>query len=904
MKQKDKMKIIKRTAFVVKLATAFIAEPLPQIFWQEVIDRATGKMLEKPEGFPEIDEVLEEYSPAIQSAVGDIFSLIDVAAVDFVLKGSAETMARELIQENRTCLMTYPQDEEYQIERAISKYIDALKVWALNHQEVLLQCLERLNSDSKLIKKNIQNVEMILQNAKNQIDQITNEKSHQSTIIDLREYDCYHQSPESFYSYLQSDSDISVENLFLCDNYEVITLNEDCFELRDYIAEKSEASVQFSEILKIVKAQKISLITGMYGTGKTTLMKRLHLELSHDNSENVLFLRAKDLNRIYYKYFSNTTSKADIKRELTKSFGCLKGNSLSYIFIDELEELNLEMNGTNISYLDVFLAWLCEFQRLCNEFVFILGSRKYVRIGKSREVYVADNLFLEYCEAGIGNSLNVVGTNRFSSVSVEKWIDEYAALKEKYINYSLIKEQYKKINEALRTPIFLFAFIQQYLSPSERDDIKGYYFHYSKFIYKTIRGKYGVPHSPAIVKNLPSDEEYREVLQKVAFSILKKSETVIDAQLYAKSIPEEQPLLAEELTNAKYEIQLSELKEELNYTEYMIANVVNCYFFCADNHRVYFTDTNILFALASEYIFETIVKTAGNSHSLFQEEDLKSIEMVHFYPHLVDYIIYLTQNSDMHAELYGYLRSFVTNDCVKSCTVKLFADDPWGIEKILLLYVLFLKVNKESYQDPQLRHIFKEIACYVNIYKTRSYLLDASQFVYSIERYFMGLKLHHLTLKRINLKEFNFKGSKITEKCIFQQCKFFKTNFIGVTMDDVRFVLCDFKDVDEFSIKRMSAGSEKGQVTFDCCNISDCSFTADSITFRNCKIDKFILTLVGDRRVRFEKCFIAKLQIDIYNNLRTRSPEFDRCCFENPPEIPAFTKSEISDILHRGKNMI
>lgn len=154
---------------------------------------------------------------------------------------------------------------------------------------------------------------------------------------------------------------------------------------------------------------------------------------------------------------------------------------------------------------------------------------------------------------------------------------------------------------------------------------------------------------------------------------------------------------------------------------------------------------------------------------VFQSSHLKEIKLVRLYPHLVDYVIYLLEQDDEREYIEAYLNSFVLNPAVRCHYIDMSEQDPNVVERILLLYVLFIKTNRQSYRRKGYSHVLKEILYYVNAYKTNFYLSPGDEYAYTIERYFMRLQLHGLTLRRVNLKNYNFQESVITGDCSFSQ---------------------------------------------------------------------------------------------------------------------------------------
>lgn len=570
-----------------------------------------------------------------------------------------------------------------------------------------------------------------------------------------------------------------------------------------------------------------------------------------------------------------------------------------FIFVDELEELNIASDHGKI-YLNLLFSWLCTFQRKNSNYFFILASRKYAQLNEEDGICVADMLCLDYLSENNKTSFVLIQTTEFSAEARKQWIEEYTYRNNKYVSYSQIKKLYGKIVSAMKTPIFLFAFMRKYIKSTISQDMYGYYYYYSSFIEETIEGRFGLGQKASLIElGLYDKNQYKNILRQIAFSILKNKESYLNAEIYRESIVDEQPLLADELRNRKFEIRLNELGKFMPAEEYVKAGLINCYFFNMDARRVYFTDTNILFALAAEYIFESVRSIAVNNME-FQVDHLKQIELVRLYPHLVDYIIYLLQKDKEQKYIAAYLSSFVRHYAIRCHYIDLSGQGSNIVERILLLYVLFIKTNCQPYNMDGYAHILKEILYYVNAYKTNSYLLSGKEYAYTIERYFMKLHLHRLELKRANLKNYNFQGSIITDKCRFMQCNFSHTNISDVVMEDVIFDLCRFDNVRKFSLKPVSVQRGKHQVIFDNCHIQDSKFELESALFRNCRLEHLLLELGPNSDVVFENCFIKNLSIKVHNNLKSHIPQFYCCIFENKPSIPPFSSKDIDKKISGG----
>lgn len=916
MKQCDRKIIIHTVSIAAKAAALAIPMPVIQFFLQESVDGITEAVFSMPADFPTVEIVLQDSTEMIRIAVLDVLASLDnTDKLIFDFHERPIHMADKLVKEQLGRNRDYSCDELSQISQALSLYVLKVREWAIQKPDVLRQIIEGLGSEMYRLKNNMTELNICVRDHEKRIDKIE-QNSYPNIVmqtlptLDLRSLECYKLGSIDFYRYFVADSSIGIKDFFLLDNYRMLTLTEDDPLLNSYNRNLKRNIKDLQEVRNILQNQGILLITGMYGTGKTALMKKLHFELSQNTENLICYFQANSVIQVINEIWMNTSDQAVkaigieavIQMKLAMCFDRLSSSGTQvYIFIDELEELNIVLDQ-NTAYLDVFLSCVCSYQERHSNYFFILASRKYAQIADKKEICVADTLFYEYCCAydGRRTSFTLVQTQLFSVEARAEWIEEYAGRNNKFITFTEIKKTYGKIVTAMKTPIFLFAFMRKYVSNIKSQVVEGYYFYYSKFIDETISGRFGLgQHSNLIETKNFTESGYRNILRQIAFNILKNSEKYLNAKIYKEYIVEEQPLLADELTERKFEILLSDLEEFMQPTEYEKASLINCYFFNMDNRRICFTDTNILFALAAEYIFDSICFLAQNNNMEFQVDHLNQIKLVRLYPHLADYIIYLLKTSEHKEEIIAYITSFVKHPGIRSHHLNMSEQNVGFVERILLLYILFIKTNKQTYNKPEYSHMFKEMLYYVNAYKTKFYISSKKEYAYTIERYCMGLEMHYLELKRVNLKNFNFQSCNITGECKFIQCKFCYTNFFNVTMDDVKFELCEIKNIGKFLLKWPKGEHGKYQVTFDSCRMKDCQFVLQAVRFCNCKINDLKLDVTKDRVVVFENCNISKLWIDVHSRSTSHRPVFMNCIFgkDKLPRIAGFSSEEVKDII-------
>lgn len=913
-------------AIASKMVTLAVPSAVLQLALQDGIDIFKDGILDLPDKFPTVEDVLGRNAPMVCNGISDILSGLDnIDELTISFENPPEEVSNMLIRQyiNQKVNMDYSEDEMTAIRVGLSAFIEKIRLWSTDNRVSLEKHLERIDSSLLEFKKKIREVEENQQAQKKVLNQLGETQQAQANEINaikenvelvhihstqnIQLVDQRDEIGERFYNYFIADSTYSIKKFFLFDNYEQVVLSERIHKLEQknpLPPDGLNLSFQLDDLKKIIDNQRILLITGLYGTGKTALLKKLCLEFENYEKISTHFFQANSI----VKFIDSSLAKENVQHEIDavqfngldklkekfESFICNEKNA--YIFIDELDEMNIALEN-NQTYLDHFVTWLCTFQSNNPSVTFILASRKYSQIGENDSLCVADMLFEKYYYANIAKSLVVIQTRNFSPSARDQWIEEFTRASKTKITYSEIKKTYGKIAGALVNPIFLFAFMRRFIEEHPSHEMKGYYYYYSSFIEETISGRYGFTQKAKFTESeaFSTEEDYYKILREIAFCILNSQEKVITSEIYKESIEDVQPVLADALTSRKFEIQLSQLSKLMPKKDYDKASLINCYFFNMDRRRVYFTDTNILFSLAAEHIFYSVQQQAEQKCE-FDISHLENIQLVKLYPQLADYVIYLTINSAYSDYIIAYLNSFVRNNFIRSHYIDLSNEKINRVERIILLYILFLKTYLFSYKE--FPHIFKEILYYVNAYKTNVLLSGADERTYVIERYFMNIHLHDVLFKRLNLKYFNFQGSNLTGQCKFFQCNFLETNIKNVIMTDAIFELCDISKVKQFCIKETKV-DDNPQAIFNACRINDSHFVANNLVFKNCFINGLEIDLDGKRHVAFEHCNICNLKINNRNNLR-KKPMFSHCTFENIPTINPFSREEIKHLIENN----
>lgn len=917
---KVKIIILLATKAVAKATSLLLPTALEQLLAQEAIDAFYEKVLQTSTTFPSIEHELSNYSENVRCAVNDILLGTDISSNLSATFNDSETNISEFMYHQFTskfCVKQYDESEQQEICNALSFYLTKIRAWSVRNADTLSNLFNSIYSTLRQVQSDLDKIKATQVQHSKQLRDIDRKfhdiKATTTGIKGVKLCNYRQKAGNTFYNYFFADSKWKIQDFFLFDNYRKCVFSDAYTPNGEQVKTLSEftSGNEVAEIENIVKNQGILLVTGLYGTGKTSLLKKLFYTLEQRKKAAYFFKSSSIIE--YIDSIIHIRNQPFTKDNIENALPILAKEFESYtvghesitIFIDELEELNIACEG-NSSYLEIFINWLCDFQRNEPKIFFILASRKYLQIGENEVKCIFDVLFLEYYCHNEGKCMTIIQTEKFSSEARGKWIEAYSFFQGQYIVPSEVGKSHKKIFGALANPIFLFAFMKTYLNELSHHKLSGYYYYYSSFIRETVSGRYGLGEKS---QTLLSENEYYKILREIAFTILSSQSQVVSTKIYKDNIHEEQPVLADDLTSRKFEIPLSKLSEVIPVEDYQKASFLNCYFFNMDRHRVYFTDTNILFALAAEYIFYSLKDVIDDS-PIFSIQHLDKIVLAQFYPQLIDYVIYLVENSSSNPEIFTYLDSFVKNDTIQSHNIDLSNSNNNRVERIILLYILFFKLCTHSYKEYP--GIFKTFFYYVDSYKINlsNTVYKASpkesheeEKIYTVERYFMNIHLFDPKLEQINFTDCNFQNSKIrgskndsSSDFKIVQCNFTRASFNEVTMAYVRFELCEFNDVKVFNlhINREFGDSDFFQSEFIVCRIRNSKFIGSSLIFKNCTITGLEITLNGIKNLTFDHCIIQNLHIRTIGN-KTYKPSFSKCIYLDTPRIDHFTTEAIKN---------
>lgn len=601
------------------------------------------------------------------------------------------------------------------------------------------------------------------------------------------------------------------------------------------------------------------MIAGPYGSGKTTLLKRIHLECRNSGNCSIYTFNARDLAGVSLK---NSYEAFDSFFEPL----CL---GKTVFLIDSLDDLNIPpFEGASASLIDYFIGNAAAFMQNHREVSFAVSSRMYARIGDD-ETTIPERIWTMLPGDLTAECTKAVRTTPFKSIDIDSWINKYPFDNGKTLNKSSIKDANGDVLKPLRNPLFLYVFVKQYDATGTIKRNEGYYFHYEKFISQTIKGKFRDEKPTGAEAVSDYIDEYRKLLQQVALEVLETNANSIHEILAAHASSGPDHLLPSTLQEYRLAIQIDRFSKattntfsNLRVKETDLANYVNCFFLSLVNQTIFFTDANIMFALASEKIFSELKKLILKDE--FKIDDLDKFNLPGFFYPVVDYIIYKVQQSEKETikQYRKYLRSFVLNIFIRSHFIlsKQSITTPYELcSRIVMLYILFFKLNKTS-MSKEYSTIFEDMVEYANALNklTQPSIPEQTTRHYSIERYCTRSQFSKPKFSRIDLDGFNFQDSTICNAS-FYQCKISNVNFNRTKMsNEVIFDLCTFTKV-TMSFVSDDNGS---QILFRDCKISNTMLCNQSEAYTSCK---------------FARCFIQQITI---HPKEINDLEFDDCIIE------------------------
>lgn len=701
--------------------------------------------------------------------------------------------------------------------------------------------------------------------------QVNQNRNDEDVLIDLVDQT---QRPMHF-NHMSSEKKIS--DVFVDGCYKMYVsgdLNEEMFS----------ENPKLDDCIEALYNQKVVLIEGEYGSGKTILTKRIQNQVM--NNKNTLFLNAGDI------------LKKGIFTSIQNAISSSQGNF--YVFIDSIDDLNyavIESDNAVIYLLNKIIRLAFE----NNNAFFVINSRPYLKIN-SKDELIAQEFVFEYSQYKTKKDLVYIRTRDFSNEEANEYFAKLNNTKKPPLNTTLLKRLHKKSRSSYKNPLFDYVVGTYYYNhnselPTDILEI------YSYFVNNTINGKFQEenPNGSKFVGKMQDD--YRSLLKLIAKEMISYRSKSIDYKF-----DDEEGTIFSLKRKEPFSIKLSSLKNSTIdlYNKYCRENgsldksvydasVLNCYFFKVIPIRinetlVRFSDDNIMCYLAAESAYNKFYNLIDESFDSIQAATNLEIELADFelHPLSMDFLILLLKkiNSDEINKLIFSLKEIIDRfNSSKTISEK-------EVKAQLIVQIVFVKLYDKSYKAMNSQHFFKS---FDKLCKTAKSFEINGQHIdgehrYLAERYFTQCTFIDCCFRRINLKYYNYKKSKIIQTT-FEQCKLDDNIFEESVFKNSYFILCILNNI--------IFNSQISHDFFaDNCKITNCKFQEigeknsseeTHLKFKECSIEKLrINNLISPSiTISFEKCFVKEIQ---FENCHYNNCVFIKdCVVENPIKVSCST---------------
>ncbi|MCI8664649.1 MAG: hypothetical protein HFG69_15625 [Hungatella sp.] len=601
----------------------------------------------------------------------------------------------------------------------------------------------------------------------------------------------------------------------------------------------------------IIIKQKILLVVGEYGQGKTILTKMIQ---SHYIKLNMytLFFNARDLIGILKEgHFEN------IWFDL-----CDGSNYPLYVFIDGIDELIFD------NLIEDLIHSILSVIKMTENIYFIINSRIYLKIKLNNLIIKVEDFFSEQYYYNLEEeSFCYIKMENFKKEQINALFDKLnnTHVYEKNLTIATIKGSYRHFINACKIPLFAYV-IGNYYYKNDFRLVEKVSEMYNSFVSETIRGKFLLEAKGAIgIKNF--EQEYEKLLKVLATNMLKSSPDSVDYQ-------GDKGLIDFNSTTFAFHAKLSDLANEARkiYSDYNSkfhenknADFINCYFFnmSGENKRdvvFSFTDDNTMCFLASKYAVDKMQYFMEEIYNISKDNE-RFKDIIDFFDGLCLHAIaidFLIENIEIELQN-NEIRKINLIENLKQFLQILFEDNFNGryfFDKILgkiIIRIIFMKFYDGSYSLIEDNHFFKSFDILCKNAKAMelngSHSREIEKHRYLTERYFMNCIFNDACFRRINLKFYNFQNS-ILNNCKFEQCKFYKNNWLHTQIKgNTKFDLCNFNDVNfEFELEGTLVIHDSIILN---CELNDVIIGNNVIVFDNCRIANLgIRKLANEKRIR------------------------------------------------------
>ena len=672
--------------------------------------------------------------------------------------------------------------------------------------------------------------------------------------------DIWNTDDPNWFKPFELDSDKSIEDIFMIDIYLLKAYGKDLDPPNDIYQNYMSKDTFINGIVDILNRQRFLSIIGGYGSGKTTLSKVLYKYL-------------------YEKYEVKSIGAYKLlemirNNEFAKFKNYLNMRKIEYLFLDALDDIDFKMdiNGKKINFFDEVMQKLLEFLKENAALKVLINSRalKSEVNNSELDLYLA----IYYFENFNKNAGQFIFINTSPIKDRQEWLLKFFNNKEQtslFLNSLKMKD--RKLPNSLSNPLMLYITYRAYIGNVDNKD----YNYVEKIIDDTIKGKFKLEKGSGAYGLQYKMDKYQKLVYAICYEILKKSETdAYDINYDENDTTEfEISILKKDNLFCKFE-DLSEstkhMISELKTGDFITDDnyFLNCYFWKIDmkTDMVFMKDTNVLFYLAAQKQAKIIVEFLENNCKYESCEKfykhLRELDFCGFNYRVIDYLLdYFKSNKETHKSIIDSMEYVIEVLHSKNISDKLIN------KKIAFFYLLFIKIYSGDYMARKIyHHIFKDLF-FISKSLRKTYSKD--KYRYTIERYFMNLKIESAIIKRLNLKYYNFKGSTI-KSTFFKQCKFYdnsfenthihKLNFEHSSLNKVTFII---ENEEKLDLRHYESNYN---IKFSNCIVRCSKIDNSDITiFKNCDISNLDIVLKKSKQlVFFNNCRISDLKISSSNN--------------------------------------
>ena len=642
---------------------------------------------------------------------------------------------------------------------------------------------------------------------------------------------------------------IKLSDVFVDGCYEI-------YEIKSFEENILKSDSTVCNCINIVNNQKILLIEGEYGTGKTVLTKMIQSKIKESNMDT-LFLDAT--------FFTKSNSFKALVNHISSI------NKSIYIFIDSVDDLTYVAFGEKNGVI-YFLEKIVEIAKKYKHVFFIINSRPNLNIQNKHEL-MAQYLFYYFTYYNATSKIEYVRTRNFENEEANEFFNKLNISGDVSLSTTQIKRIHRKSQSSYKNQLFDYCIGTYYYDnnctlPADILTI------YSYFVETTIGGKFKRERTLGSSFIEKIGNQYKKILQSLAKEMIVHSSNNIDYKDeeldFCTKFKKIFCIKIDTFENYTEELYDEYKKSnETVYKGYYDASFLNCYFFkvlCVNKDQVLvcFSDENVMCYLVAESIYERLRDLSLESIDSSKSYDILLEELTSFelHPLTMDFLFLLLSRFDteQRERLVSHLKKLIDDfNSHKEITEK-------EIRSQLVLQILFIKLNKKSYKALNSLHFFKsfdKLCKTIKDFEINGCHVDG-QHRYLAERYFTNSYFIDCCFRRLNLKYYNYKKSHIIHSS-FEQCKLDENIFDESIFKNSRFLLCMLSNI-SFSFIIFQ------DILFENCKISNCNFqnislennTSSNIFFKRCSIEKMNIIFLKSSyiSITFENCFIKEIFIE------------------------------------------